>query len=395
MVITPEFTITQDARFVYFKIRCPNVAAKEMEMTIVDMEFHFFADPYILVLNFRHRLVDNENGTAEYNLDTGFFQAKLEKAIRGEDFPEIALFSTLRPTPPAKPKIELISSPSDYTDEDPDPHNYGYNSWACNFFENLSEIIPYVTDIPDPDHTPLVNRRVLRILDENENFDADRVLNDSLTPQTFDLSELASFHGEFTGDESRRLYAITRIDFLISRAMAKRHFFSIADVVFAGVYDALLFAKEGSCESHWTIAKLSGTLSWFDVPLSATDAVLMSLRRSMVYPLFRSYGFAKVCWEQTSGLFREGRTAVLKCLLRSARLMEKGEHRWRLNRLYFEPMMSWLQHMKQEEYDDYSGELVRAVAEFPDRAAVGEEWCIDLLEQVAEKQRQAAASGSK
>jgi protein SHQ1 len=210
----------------------------------------------------------------------------------------------------------------------------------------------------------------------------------------YDLSDLASFHGEFTGDESRRIYGIPRRDFLISRPFAKRNFFSIADVAFAGVYDALVFGAEGSCESHWTIAKLSATLSWFDVPLSADDAVLTCLRRLLVFPLFRSYGFAHLCWDQTAALFREGRTAVLKCLLRSAKLMEKGEHRWRLNRLYLEPMMAWLQDITQEEYDEFSGELIRAVDAFPERSAVGDDWCIDLLEQVAEKQKR-TASGSK
>ena len=78
MVLTPDFSLSQDDRFVYFKIKCPNVKASEMEMTVVGTEFHFWAEPYLLVLNFEHRLVDNENGSAKYDIETGEFEAKLE-----------------------------------------------------------------------------------------------------------------------------------------------------------------------------------------------------------------------------------------------------------------------------------------------------------------------------
>ena len=53
MVLTPEFTISQDSNFIYITIKCPNVRAKEMEMLIIDTEFHFSAEPYLLVLHFR------------------------------------------------------------------------------------------------------------------------------------------------------------------------------------------------------------------------------------------------------------------------------------------------------------------------------------------------------
>jgi protein SHQ1 len=190
-----------------------------------------------------------------------------------------------------------------------------------------------------------------------------------------------------TEEESKALYGIKHLEFLMSQKMAFRSFLSLAEIVMSTTYDTLIFGFDGSCESHWTICKLSATLSWFDLPESAKDVVLTGLRRILVYPVYRSYGFAKICWQQTVELFNEGKTAVLKCLLRAVVMISRGEHRWRLNKLYLEPMICWLQDLNESEFRRWSDELRDAVEGFPEREDVCEEWCIELLEQCAEKQK--------
>jgi protein SHQ1 len=363
-----------------------------MELLIVGSEFHFFADPYLLVLHFQHRLVESERCTAEYDIDSALFRARIEKAIPGEDFPEILLFTRLKPKGPPKPSIEVISrsGPLEYIDEDPDPGKYGFAHWAANFFENLDDVIPYVADIPNPDRLPLPGRRIARIEDERAQFDPDHVINDCLNPPTFSLDSVRELRGEFTGEQARKLYEIPRREFLMSRDTARKSFLSISDVVFACVYDTIMFGVEGSCESHWTIGKISPTLAWFDLPISPPDVVLTLVRRCLVYPMFRNYSFAKLCWEQTVALFKEGKTPILKALLRTKSMIEKGEHRWRLNRLYIEPMICWIQDLDGQEFAAYVDELAAAVVEFPPRETIDNQWCIELIERYAEKQKREA-----
>lgn len=385
MVLTPEFTITQDDRFLYFQIKCPNVRAKEMELLVIGTEFHFFADPYLLVLNFQHRVLDNENGTAKYDIDSGIFSAKLEKEIPGEDFPEIALFTTLKPLSSQKPLIEVIdrSTALEYTDDDPDPMKYGFNFWASNFFENLEEALPYITDITQPEM--MVNERHrLRIEKENEDYDPDLILNDYMNPQKYEISEADKLLDDFQPNESKKLLSIPRQEFLMSRNTAKLCFFSVADVVYACVYDVLMFGLEGTCESHWTIAKISSTLSWFDVFSNANDLILDSLKRVLVYPVYKNYDIGKLCWEQTMKLFKKGKTPILRTLLHAKDMMEKGEQRWRLNRLYIDPMICWIQELPQNDYDEFIHEIEAAVQNFPKKENVCHEWCIELLEQLAQ-----------
>ena len=390
MVLTPEFSLAQDERFVYFTIRCPNVRASEMEMVIAGTEFHFWAEPYLLVLNFEHKLVDNEHGSAKYDIESGVFEAKLEKAVRGEDFPELVLLTTLKPKPKAAPKIEVLarSDDLDYVDEELEPTGYGFNSWATGFFENLEDVIPYVADIPEPDATPLPRRREMRMEQESEDFDPDQIINDFLNPQPYELADVDKFLEPLSPQETKKLYGFPRKEYLMSRATAEKCFFQIFEVVYGVVYDTAMFGLEGSCESHWTIAKLSATLSWFDVPESADDMILTLVRRTLAYPIYRSYDFAYTCCDKTMAIFDEGRPAVLKCLMKAHAMMEKGEHRWRQNRLYIEPMISWLQLLKQEEYDKYFAKVKSAMSRFPPQDAIDDQWCIELLEKYAAKQRQ-------
>lgn len=389
MVLTPDFSLSQDDRFVYFKIKCPNVKASEMEMTVVGTEFHFWAEPYLLVLNFEHRLVDNENGSAKYDIETGYFEAKLEKAVPGEDFPELVLLTTLRPKPKPTPKIEVLSRSDDldYIEGELDETRYGFNAWAGNFFENIEEVIPYVADIPEPDKVKLPERRELRMEQESEDFDPDQIINDYLHPQPHDMSDVDKFREPFSDAENKKLYGFPRKEYLMSKETAEKSFLQIFEVAYGVVYDTAMFGFEGSCESHWTIAKLSATLSWFDVPQNPEDLLLTIVRRSLAYPIYRNYGFAKTCCEKTLSLFKEGRPAVLKCLMKAHAMMEKGEHRWRQNRLYIEPMISWLQLLKQDEYNEYVDKLKMAMEKFPEREAADEQWCIELLEKYAEKQK--------
>lgn len=387
MVLTPEFTITQDSCFLYFKIKCPNVRAKEMEMEIIGTEFHFSADPYLLFLNFQHKILDSEQGYAKYDIESGIFSAKIEKQNPGEDFPEIALFTTLKPLPKQKPLIEVIdrSSALEYTDVDPDPMKYGFNFWASNFFENIENTIPYITDIEKPDETIVSKRRQLRLERENDDFNPDQILFDYMNPQKYDPKVLDTLMDDFTSDESRKLLKIPRLEFLMSKPTSKICFFSVIDVVYACVYDILLFGIEGSCESHWTISKISSTLSWFDIFNDANDLVLSTLKRVLVYPVFKNYDVGKLCWEKTACMLQKGKTPILKALLHTKHMIERGEQRWRLNRLYIDPMICWIQELPQDDFDAYAKEIIESVNNFPKKEDVNEYWCIDLLEKFAQK----------
>ena len=393
MPLAPDFEIKQDHDFLHFTIYCPNVRAKDMDLVVADTDFNFSAEPYLLVLHFQHSLRDGQGCTAAYDIDTGIFTASIRKANPGEDFPEILLFTSLkRPIHQKDEKKQLIevvsrTSALEYTDDPPDISNYGFNFWAHDFFDKLEEVIPYVTDLPDPDNTILPLRTEQRIEKENEEYDPDKVINDFLNPFPIEKEELSLFYKEFTNDEKKKLLEIKRIEFLMNRDVAKSSFYSIAEVVYSSVMDVICFGAEGSCESNWTIAKLSATLSWFDSFTTPRDMIIATVRRTMAYCVTRNFAIAELCWKETAKLLRNGRTPILKALLRAKSAFEKAEHRWRLNRLYIDPMISWLQELKEEEFKQYVEEVCSCVDNFITKDDVSYDWCIELLEKYAIKMR--------
>lgn len=390
MPLTPDFWITQDHDFLHFTIKCPNVRAKDMDLFVADTEFNFNAEPYMLVLHFQHSMRDGEGCTASYDIDTGMFTCTIKKAIPGEDFPEILLLTTLKaPAKPQKQLFEVVSRDTalEWTEDPPDISHYGFNFWAIDFFENMEEIIPYVAEIPDPDHTILPARRKQRIEKEEEDYDPDRVISDYLNPFEITPEELKIFYEDFTPDERKKLLDIKRVEFLMSKDVARSSFYSIAEVCYSSVMDVICFGAEGSCESNWTIAKLSPTLSWFDSFEDPREMIIATIRRTMAYCVTRSYSVSERCWKETARLIKNGRTGIIKALVRAKAALEKAEHRWRINKLYIDPMISWIQELKEEEFQQFAKEVCDQVNNFPTKDEVCYDWCIDLLEKYAIKMR--------
>ena len=396
--VTPDFILKQDNQFVYFEIKCPNVRGKEIEMILDGFDFHFYAEPYLLKLTFQHKLIEDQQASAKYNIEEGIFFARLSKAIEGEDFKEILLLSTMKPFKKQSPKIELSEgSGITLTDEPPDPFHYGFNLWASNFFENLTEKLPYITDIPKPDSTMLSERRILREERENEDFDPDKIISDYIqlckteqNPKNIIVEVhpeyIEPLFSDFTPEERRQLLEIPRKDFIIFRDFIKPNFRSLVDILYGAIYDIILFGAEGSCESHWTIAKLSATLSWFDIFNSDSDLIISCAHRTFVYPILRTYEMVISTWNSVVRILIRGRTPVIKALLHASKMMEKGEYRWRLNRLYITPIISWVQEIEEEDYFRMAHEIEAAVAQIPSKENIAHDWCIDLLEKYARKE---------
>lgn len=55
-------------------------------------------------------------------------------------------------------------------------------------------------------------------------------------------------------------------------------------------------------------------------------------------------------------------------------------------------MITWLQELEQSEYNSFTDEIHDAVDSFPPKESIEEDWCIDLLEKLAEKHREEIAN---
>jgi protein SHQ1 len=66
-------------------------------------------------------------------------------------------------------------------------------------------------------------------------------------------------------------------------------------------------------------------------------------RRTLIYPLIRSFKLAKKCLLDVIEIFSMGKRAILQCLLQMRRLFLDEEHRYLLNTLYLNDYCLWIQ----------------------------------------------------
>ena len=118
---------------------------------------------------------------------------------------------------------------------------------------------------------------------------------------------------------------------------------ALVDLVFAYAYDHRTTYGEPTVESAWTVAKLSGTLSWFASWGSLGQVLKSCVRRSLVYPLHRHWGLALRVVKDTYRIMMLGRRAILRCLVDIRIMMEKSDQRFYLNRLYIDHFCVWIQ----------------------------------------------------
>jgi hypothetical protein len=135
----------------------------------------------------------------------------------------------------------------------------------------------------------------------------------------------------------------------------------LVDVLFAYAFDHRTTEGDPTVESSWTIMILSVSLSWlenFDPPYDTiADVLRWNIRRSLIYPYLRSRTLSlKICTDLCR-IMSGGRRIVIRCLLQLHRIMEMSESHYLFNKLYIDPLISWVQECNEDEVRDVGREI--------------------------------------
>lgn len=140
-----------------------------------------------------------------------------------------------------------------------------------------------VIDLKEPDSTKIADRKQLRIDNENEKFEQDHYLADLFDNEYIDtvlLKYKTDFRSndddddddddndEYTQKEIDCLKSLPRKTHLLDKEQKFYAYMGLVDILFAYCYNNRINCGERNVETGWTIAKLSSTLSWFDVSCS-------------------------------------------------------------------------------------------------------------------------------
>ena len=293
-MITPRFKLSQDENAVFITIHAPFSHISDAEIYMDRQDFRFHSKPYYLRLNLPSEIIENDDAKANFDVDTNEFKIACPKVVKGEYFKGLdMLTSLLEPKGKRKideNKIEVLEdssstleteSESDFDwfleqkipeDVEPSPSlaSYGFASKHSGLFSTLAEELQEVLDVKDPDHQSIAERRNDRIKQENAEFNpehylADLFQSDGVIPLLEYKAPAVNTDDDWTEAEQDLLKNFPRKELLMDSNTLQSVYLGLVDIMLAYSYDMRSNMADHSVESAWTIAKLSGTLSWLEV----------------------------------------------------------------------------------------------------------------------------------
>ena len=111
-------------------------------------------------------------------------------------------------------------------------------------------------------------------------------------------------------------------------------------------------------ESAWTICTLTPAFSALDPPSSETyvegvpytftqemlrAAMVPSYRRSLTFPLYRSFAFAESCRQDSAKLLLKGKRTIMRCLLEMKGILDHHEVYYVYSKIWLDDFCVWVQ----------------------------------------------------
>ncbi|XP_078677362.1 protein SHQ1 homolog [Branchiostoma floridae x Branchiostoma belcheri] len=399
-MLTPRFDISQDQNNLKIVIKAPCARVSDTELYIEDTEFKFYSKPYYLRLNLPGKVVENGREKATYDAETGTFTVLVPKECPGEHFEGLDLLTKLLAPKGVRSAsgagVEVLGTGTDDAEEEEEDEEeidwqveqvpwwenqpqseiqpgmkYGFANRRSGVFSKLQEELHDVVDVREPDRLTHAECHEARMAAELEQFDPDHYLADLYEDDAIQellryqppwvqelhklktCSKVAGSDSStnqpeeevlvFSEEEKEQLLRLPKREYLLDGKTLPVVCFSLVDILFAYAYNYRTTEGEDSVESAWTICKLSTTLSWLETFSSLRESVLSSCRRSLSFPLYRSWDLTMAVLQDTKDIIAAGRRHVLRCLLHIHRLLSADENKYILNDLYITDYCVWVQ----------------------------------------------------
>lgn len=316
---------------------------------------------------------------------------------------------------------------------------YGFNNAYSDFFRVWHGEVSEMLSLPDPEHTPTNQRRVLREAAEDEQFDIERYLLDFINKDEDMYYQLAMEYEPFwrqqaltktakpvanvetkkksplimevvsntTGSEGvtaqlnvlelnsdatqppvslfsdadrKLLLRLPHKEYIIARGSKEEAVIlgGLVDILIGFAYDHLTSQGDSGIESTWAASIVSPTLAWLDTTPDLKAVVRTAVRRILSFPFLRQYELAMHVLRETVALLSCGKRMVLKALLELHRVVEKSETQYLLNTLYVQDYCVWVQSLQDEQLVGLSEQLSKHMDAFK-KADSG--WALEEIER--------------
>ncbi|CAK5264920.1 unnamed protein product [Mycena citricolor] len=274
-------------------------------------------------------------------------------------------------------------------------HPYGFLSRYGGYFKHAQHTENEINELGGQAETlSLRERRSRRVQHENAKWDEEHYMADYADDEY--IQELVHWVNprtqntesfEFSDQEKAALLNLPRREYLSDEAQTRNLYLSLTTILFAAAYEARTTQGDPTPESAWTICILTPIFSALDGPPYSTDppssdliaTLVQSYRRSLSFPLFRSFALAEKCRSDVAALFKQGKRAILRCLLETKHILEHHEVNYVYSKIWVEDFCVWVQSCADEAtLQDLGRELQSSQIS---KALIG--WDLEELESAA------------
>ncbi|EJD05971.1 SHQ1-domain-containing protein [Fomitiporia mediterranea MF3/22] len=283
---------------------------------------------------------------------------------------------------------------------------YGFLDAYTGYFKHVGHTENEVNELGlDAESLSLEERRARRVKHEDEKWDEEYYMADYVDeenirehivykpPADASCSPNLPDPVVFTEQENMEMLRLPRKEYLATSQQTHNLYLTLLTILFSYAYDARTTQSDPTPESAWTICSLTPAFSALDPPPYAfqtttplrftqrdlQDALIPSLRRSLAFPLYRSFALAEKCLEDVSVVLQHGRRAVLRTLLETKRILDMHE-------VYYVYSKIWVDDFCQWVASDVSEEILKALGQTLASTRIEKQslgWDIPALEAAA------------
>lgn len=386
-MITPQFEVEQDSKFIYVNIKAPHIKASLIQFDVADDTFVFTLPPYYLRLRFPGNIVEDDRMTQSYDLASSTVRCQVAKLHEGEHFDDLDMISKLLATKREqeavrnfqKPGIQEVENPTDsiiHEMQDPDfdweieqnfpeklenPVAYGFNNQYSERVGLSMHTGNEINELADPEHETVESK--LRLLRETtkDQFDASHYLADLHDDEM--ILEIMRFRIpeslKASPEENDRIARLGSRQYMISDLKAV--YMGLIPLIYAWAYDFRTNFGESTVESSWNIGKICPSMCFLlNGYRNVSEVMKDCTSRALTKPLYRHWKLAIQVWKDTISLFRAGKQTLLAILGKLLQIFETDLH-FVYRQILIEDYTIWIQYSSIKVLESIASELEKTL----------------------------------
>ncbi|KAF9452242.1 SHQ1-domain-containing protein [Macrolepiota fuliginosa MF-IS2] len=279
---------------------------------------------------------------------------------------------------------------------------YGFLDTHSGYFNHVTHTENEINELGvDAETCSPDERRRRRIQHENEKWDEEYYMADFADDEY--IQELIKYthphiaaleEVKYTEAENLTMMRLPRKEYLPSPIQTHCLYLTLITLLFSYAYESRTTQHDPTPESAWTICNLTPAFSALDPPntnslglIRITDlntfsleeiaaTIIPSYRRTLAFPLYRSFALAETCRKDVSGFLLKGKRTVVRCLLEMKDILDHHEVYYVYNKVWVDDFCSWTQAHASDDTLKGLGELLGRTE--VDKGAIG--WNLEELE---------------